>query len=74
MTNPIITKAPVDPEGKLDKYLGICEQLKVFEPWHCLARKKIPAPVEQLTFGYDEIYLSLGNSIYRGSSILVIKD
>ena len=32
MTNPIITKAPVDSEGELDKYLGICEQLKVWNP------------------------------------------
>ena len=32
MTNPIITKAPVDPEGELDKYLGICEQLNVWNP------------------------------------------
>ena len=32
MTNPFITKAPVYPEGGLDKYLSICEQLDVWNP------------------------------------------
>lgn len=33
MTNPGITKSPVDPEGELDEYLGIGdEQLNVWNP------------------------------------------
>lgn len=32
MTNRCITKSPVDPEGELDEYLGIGEQLNVWNP------------------------------------------
>ena len=47
MTNPCITKSPVDPEGMgggARRIFGYRWAAECLESWHCLGRKKNPRP------------------------------